>query len=82
MLGGILFLVSKPLIYRTRKNAQKITKLNKEIAHFVNENILGVKTVKSMSVGNRIIKKAKEHFSDFKKFEIQIYFYKSQAKIK
>lgn len=53
--------------------AGKIAKLNKEVAHFINENIIGIKTIKVMSVTDRIINKGKNYFDYFRKLTIESY---------
>lgn len=71
-LGGILFLFFKPLIYRTRIIAKKAEKLNKEISHLVNENIVGIKTIKTMFVADKVTKLGKKYFDMFKSYRIRI----------
>jgi len=45
---------------------------NKEIAHYVNENIMGIKTVKGMSVENKVLLKGQDYFNKLKKISIKI----------
>lgn len=75
-LGGILFLLLKPLIYRTRVIAKKAEKLNKEISHLVNENIIGAKTIKTMFVADKVIKSGRKYFNLFKSYQIKIFLLK------
>lgn len=69
--GGMLLLIFKPLIYKKKLLAREAVKLNKEVAHFVNENIIGVKTVKAMSVAEQVISKGKEYFHTFRQITIK-----------
>lgn len=75
-LGAMLFLFFKPLIYKTRLVAHKITDLNKQIAHNVNENIIGIKTVKSMFVGHQAGKVVEQFFNSLKKLKVKLFMYK------
>ncbi|MBU1131208.1 ABC transporter ATP-binding protein/permease [Patescibacteria group bacterium] len=76
-LGAMLFLLFKPLIYKTRLVAYKSTNLNKQITHFINENIIGLKTLKSMSVSSPVNKIADNFFNIFKKLRVKVSMYKS-----
>jgi len=79
VLGGILFLVCKPLIYRTRVLARETGQVNKDVAHYISENIIGMKTVKTMSVENRVIATGEKHFDKLKELEIKLYLLKEIA---
>lgn len=78
-LGGILFLLFKPLIYKTRIVAHRVNDINKQIAHHVNESIIGIKTVKVMYVENAIIKIAGEYFNKLKWLKVKIFLLKNIA---
>jgi len=71
ILGLIFFLIIKPLVYRTKLVSQRRVATMKESAHYVNENILGVKTVKAMMVDNLVIKKADNLFENLRKLWIK-----------
>ena len=80
-LGSILFLLLKPLIRKIRITAQKIATINKEVAHFVNENIIGMKTIKILLINKQIIKIGKEYFNKLKKFKIKILSFRNVVNI-
>ena len=71
-LGAIFFLTIKPIIAKTKASSYKITESNKEISHHVNENILGMKTVKSMNVEAAVAEKGKNYFAHLKKLVLKI----------
>ena len=73
ILGGVMFLIFKPLIYKTRVVAYKTTRMNKKVAHYVNENILGLKAVKALDVGGKISKIAEKYFKELKKLRIRTF---------
>ncbi len=73
-LGAIIFLVFKPFIYKTRTLSRENEKINRQTAHLINENILGMKTIKVMSSGGQIVEKAKEYFKTIRKLIVKISF--------
>ncbi|MCK4553855.1 ABC transporter ATP-binding protein [Candidatus Parcubacteria bacterium] len=73
IIGGVMFLIFKPLIYKTRVVAYKTTRMNKKVAHYVNENILGLKAVKALDVGGKISKIAEKYFKELKKLNIRTF---------
>jgi len=77
ILGGMLFLLLKPLVYKTRSTSREVVGINKEMAHHINENIIGMKTVKAMFATDNIINAGKKYFEKFKKASIRIFLLKS-----
>jgi len=77
ILGGVLFLFLKPLIYKTRVVAGQTAAVDKIISHFVNENILGIKTVKSMLVSSQLIKNASDYFNKLRLYKIKTFLLKN-----
>lgn len=72
-LGGVFFLFFKPLMYRTRMAAYQTSAMNKDVNHYVSENFLGAKTVKSMFVGSRVAQKGSEYFSRLKELNMTVF---------
>ena len=68
-LGGILFLLFKPLLYKTCMYATLTSSENKEVAHYVNESVLGMKTIKSMHIIDKIAQKGAVYFNELKQFK-------------
>lgn len=52
----IVFFALKPIFYRVRKLSVLAEKTAKDIAHYVNQSLIGAKTIKSMAVEDRVIK--------------------------
>ncbi|OGL88696.1 hypothetical protein A3I42_00470 [Candidatus Uhrbacteria bacterium RIFCSPLOWO2_02_FULL_49_11] len=48
-LGGLFFLLFKPLLYKTRVMSQRFLNTAKEVAHHINEHMIGIKTVKTFN---------------------------------
>ena len=74
VLGGLIFFVFKPFLYRIRALSREREKINRQIAHHINENILGMKTIKAMSASGKIIDKAKEYFRSLRELIIKTSF--------
>ena len=72
-LGLIIFIFLKPIIRKGRQYAQKEEALFMESAHFINENAIGLKTIKATLVENEIFKKSRNIFAKFKKIKIRMY---------
>lgn len=62
LLGCILMVVFKPIIRRGKKLSKKVAIINKQIAHFINESVLGAKTIKAINVDDSIIGIGSEYF--------------------
>lgn len=73
-LSGTFLLFTKPLVYRTRKYAQKLELLRKEIAHRINESIIGVKSIKAAAIEKAIAEKGTEFFWTLRKLAIKLFF--------
>ncbi len=73
-LGGVVFFIFKPFLYKTRSLSREREKINRLTAHHVNENILGMKTIKVMSAGGNIIDKAREYFEKLRELAIKTTF--------
>lgn len=74
-LGGALFFLFKPFIFRVRKVSYEWEEINRQLSHFINETILGLKTVKIMSINDKIIRVGKEYFSRMRKIIIKSHIY-------
>ncbi|KKT25197.1 MAG: ABC transporter, ATP-binding protein, MsbA family [Parcubacteria group bacterium GW2011_GWA2_43_9b] len=76
ILGGSIFIFFRNFLYQTRAFSREQEKVNRQTAHLINENIMGMKTVKTMSVGAMIIVKAEEYFAALKKLKIKTAFFR------
>jgi len=59
--GGVLGLFVRPLLRRSAAVANETALVEKDVAHFISEHIIGMKVVKSAGVEQRAIKVARGH---------------------
>lgn len=69
--GGLLFFLFKPIIRQIRNISYKTERIKRDIAHHINESILGMKTVKVMSMARKIASIGKEYFNKIKSLTIK-----------
>jgi len=69
--GALLFAFFKPIVSRVRKLAYESEKINRETAHHINENILGMKTVKVMAVGDKVFEIGRNYFKKITSISIK-----------
>lgn len=62
LLGVVVIFVFKPLFFKNKILSSQIAKMNKILAHYINENMLGIKTVKASGVEEEIGKHGGEYF--------------------
>jgi ABC-type multidrug transport system fused ATPase/permease subunit len=69
--GAILFLATRPLMEISRKLSFQTAILNKKVSHYINENILGIKTIKALSVGETVLEKGVSYFKELRRLRIK-----------
>ena len=76
-VGGLIFLVLKPLMYKSRILAGQTAVFNKDVSQLVNESVIGMKTIKSMLAENTVIKIGKGLFESLQRNRIKASLLKS-----
>jgi ABC-type multidrug transport system fused ATPase/permease subunit len=71
--GVLLFFIFKSLIRKVRLISYEWEKINRDIAHHVNENILGIKTVKAMNVSGKVADIGSQYFNRIRQINIRSY---------
>lgn len=66
LAGIILFFSFKPIFSRTRQLARKVALMDKETSHFINENMIGIKTIKSFNVEEQVLERGEVFFKKLK----------------
>lgn len=69
--GAVLFLLFRPLFFRTRLYAKRASEANKEVAHYVNESIAGMKTIKSLQSSEAIASRGNVYFSELRNLRVK-----------
>ncbi|QQG46234.1 MAG: ABC transporter ATP-binding protein [Candidatus Niyogibacteria bacterium] len=75
--GGIILLVFKPLYYRTKMASEEMVRKYKDLAHYTDETVLGMKAVKSARVEEPVLKLSSKYFSAMRKLYLRIGFLRS-----
>jgi ABC-type multidrug transport system fused ATPase/permease subunit len=73
-LGGFIFFFFRTFMYKTRVFSREQEKINRQTAHHINENIVGMKTIKAMSASGKIIDRAKEYFRALRELRVKTSF--------
>lgn len=73
-LGGLMLLIFKPFVYRTKRIAQDSTDIMKQSAHHINETIIGMKTIKAENLEKNVLKRGMEHFEKLRQIIIKLAF--------
>ena len=71
-LGLLTFLVFKPLFLKNRILSRQLAETYKELAHFVNEHIIGMKTIKAMFADAPVVQRGRDSFAKFKNLNISL----------
>ena len=72
--GGLLFLLLKPFLYKIRKLAEFLSRASKETSHLINENLIGIKTIKAYAAELSVISRGQTRFNEIKKSQIKASF--------
>jgi len=76
-IGLFLIVVFKPLFVFTKVFADKRKKAEEEIGHHINENIVGIKTVKATGVEKKVLEKADIFFGKLRDMRVKLSLYKA-----
>lgn len=76
-IGIIVIFVFKPLFTKTKIFADKRKKSEEQINHLINENIVGIKTVKAMGVEKKVRELAGVLFEKLRDMRVKLSMYKA-----
>jgi ABC-type multidrug transport system fused ATPase/permease subunit len=71
LIGCFFFLFLRPVVKKIRSLSEIEESLNKKISHHINENIVGMKTVKIMTAVDKITEIGEKYFDQIKKLQIK-----------
>src|SRR3989344_8042488 len=72
VLGGAILFAFKPLFYKNRIISGEFVQKYKILAHYINENIIGIKTIKSMFIGNQVFKRGLAYFDNMRSLNVRV----------
>lgn len=72
LVGAVIFLLFKPLFYRNRVLSGQVEETWKSMSHYINESMLGIKTIKAAAVEDSVKKNADEYFEKSKNLSLQM----------
>lgn len=70
--GALVLLLLKPLFNKNMAVSEEMGMLYKELAHFVNETVLGMKTIKSAFVESKVLDCSKKYFERIKALNLHV----------
>ena len=74
-IGFVLFLFMKPLFKKIRQLSNESVIVSKEANHYINQHIIGAKTIKIMAAEKEVLKRSKVHFNQLGETRLRIYKY-------
>lgn len=77
IFGAGSFFVVKPFFKRTTAIGRLAAAANKDVIHFISQNTLGLKTIKTMLVAGPVMQAAKNYFHKLRTYKIKVYVYKN-----
>lgn len=73
--GLVIFFLSKPLFYRMRKFSEYLNQTRKKTVHFINENMIGMKTIKASAARSEITKQGGLYFDLLKQGQLKLEYF-------
>jgi len=79
IFGFIVFLIFKPLFYKNKVISKEVNGLYKEMAHYVDEALIGSKAIKSMSLEKQVAKQGSKYFENMKHLTMKMVFLRNST---
>ncbi len=76
-LGALFFFGFKPIMDRVRQIGNETGWAQKQVANHINESMIGIKTIKAMSLEQKVLAKSREYFEKLRKIEMRLTVYAS-----
>lgn len=71
-IGGIALIVYKPLFSLVHSLSNQIAQINVDIAHHINESVLGIKTVKAFNAEKQVASIGEELFNRMRELQLRL----------
>lgn len=81
IISTVFFLAFKPLFRKTSKTARAYGNENKSVAHFVNQMLLGIKSIKTRASIPLVMNKGNQLFAELKVTRTKLYLYSNLGNI-
>lgn len=81
VLGGATFVVFRPLFYKNRLAYAEMAQKYKDLAHYTNQIVSGMKAVKSSLAEGPVFQRSMEYFSRMKKLYVRVNIFRSFTNI-
>jgi len=72
VFGIVVLLLLKPFFSSARTLSQRISRINADVAHQVNESLVGIKTLKALGAEKPLISINDRSFESFRRFQIRL----------
>lgn len=76
-IGGIFFIIFKPIMDRVRLIGHETSIAQKQLANHVNESMIGIKTIKAMALESKVTNKGMEFFERLRHAEMKLSIFSS-----
>lgn len=70
--GLIVFVILKPLFQKTNAITKNTVSQYKELAHYINENIINMKAIKALFVEEPVLESGRRYFNEIKKLNLEL----------
>src|SRR3989344_1416757 len=77
VLGGATFVVFKPFFYKNRVAYAEMAQKYKDIAHYTNQIVSGMKVVKASLAEEAVLKRSLQYFSRMKELYVRVNLFRS-----
>lgn len=76
-IGFLLFILLRPFFKKIRQVSHGSVGVTRDATHYLNQHIIGAKTVKTMAVEKEVLDRSKAHFNELGDARLKIYKYNS-----
>ncbi len=77
IFGSILMFLYKPIVFRVKKIAYDVEAINRQVSHHINEQVVGMKTIKITLASKKVFSAGAVFFATLKRLKIKISLLKS-----
>lgn len=74
VIGAVLFYLFKPMFYKARKISEEQAQVTKKVANLVNENMIGIKTIKAAGEEKHVQNRANDYFENLRETSVRVNF--------